>query len=54
MILGYYQIKVILEEVTKNALKTHEGHYEFEVIPFGLKNSPATFEVVIINYSIPA
>ena len=52
MRLGYYQIKVRLEQVTKNALKTHEGHYEFEVIPFGLTNAPATFKVVIINYSI--
>ena len=39
---GYYQIKVILEDVAKTAFCTHEGHYEFKVMPFWLTNDPTT------------
>ena len=42
--LGYDQIKVILEDIAKNAFQNHEGHYKFKVMSFGLTNSPATFQ----------
>ena len=32
---GYYQIKVTLEDVAKTSFQTHEGDYEFKVIPLG-------------------
>ncbi|XP_020699141.1 uncharacterized protein LOC110111559 [Dendrobium catenatum] len=39
---GYHQIRM-KEDVPKTALRTHEGHYEFLVMLFGLTNTPATF-----------
>ena len=44
---GYYQIRVRLEDVSKTSFQTHERHYEFKVIPFGITKSPATFQVTM-------
>jgi hypothetical protein len=32
------------EGIPKTNFRTHEGHYDFFIMPFGLANSPSTFE----------
>ncbi|GJZ45774.1 putative reverse transcriptase domain-containing protein [Tanacetum coccineum] len=39
----YHQLRVRKEDIPKTAFRTRYGHYEFQVIPFGLTNAPAVF-----------
>ncbi|GJZ86084.1 putative reverse transcriptase domain-containing protein [Tanacetum coccineum] len=39
--LGYHQLRVREQDIPKTAFQTRYGHYEFQVIPFGLTNEPA-------------
>lgn len=44
---GYYQVRMKEEDEYKTSFKTHQGHYQFKVIPFGLTNAPATFQCIM-------
>jgi len=41
---GYHQIWMKEVDIPKTPFRTHEGHYEFLVIPFGLYNASSTFQ----------
>jgi len=44
---GYHQVRVHSEDIHKTAFRTHHGHFEFLVMPFGLSNAPATFQALM-------
>lgn len=41
---GYHQVRMHAADIEKTAFQTHEGHFEFLVMLFGLTNAPATFQ----------
>jgi hypothetical protein len=46
---SFHQILVHPDDQYKTTFQTHQGHYEYTVMPYGLTGAPATFQFVM-NY----
>ncbi|KAL5779345.1 hypothetical protein ACOSQ2_010082 [Xanthoceras sorbifolium] len=44
---GYHQVRVHPLDIHKIAFHTHNGHYEYLVMPFDLCNAPSTFQAIM-------
>ncbi|KAL0328131.1 UNVERIFIED_CONTAM: RNA-directed DNA polymerase [Sesamum calycinum] len=44
---GYWQLRIVENDILKTAFRTRYGHYEFLVMPFRLTNAPAAFMVLM-------
>ena len=47
LLQGHHQILMKDFNVGKTTFRTHHGHYEFRVMPFGLCNAPSMFQATI-------
>jgi hypothetical protein len=52
--LGYQQIRMKEADIPKTSFRTHEGHYEFLVMPFGLCNAPFGLCITVFFLMYPS
>ena len=50
---GYHQVRMHTDAIAKTAFRTHHGHFEFLVMPFGLSNALATFQALMNDVLSP-
>jgi len=44
---GFHQIRMAEGHEYKTAFQTHNGHYEYQVMPYGVTGGPATFQEIM-------
>lgn len=44
---GYHQVRVHAPDIPKTVFRTHNGHFEYLVMPFGLCNTLYTFQAIM-------
>lgn len=44
---GFQKILMAEDDIPKTVFCTHQGHYEYRVMPFGLCNAPSTFQATM-------
>lgn len=49
LVTGFCQIEMDSKDIPKRGFTMENGHYEFVLTPFELKNAPSTFQRVVDN-----
>jgi hypothetical protein len=44
---AYYRIRIEVSNKWKTAFRTRYGHFKYIIMPFGLTNTPATFQTYV-------
>jgi hypothetical protein len=45
--VGYHQVRVNSSDILKTTFCTHNDHYEYLVMLFGICNAPFTFQAIM-------
>jgi hypothetical protein len=44
---GYHHIRMHYDDIPKTTFRTHQGHFEYIVMPFGFTNAHTTFQTLM-------